>query len=145
MDVNEFAQVVLAQTKARLLADYPNSPQHEWEEVQVVPGPKYTKVNIGCRGNLSGKYMVENETGVIYGIKGYGKVHKGHVYGTLATVNDWYWGGYTGELIKGVALGRLSPAARRFVTSRAVRQFQAELTAAAPEISRILAEFEQEV
>jgi hypothetical protein len=144
MTVEEFAQIVLAQTKARLLAAYPNSPQHEWETVNVVPGPKYTKVDIGPEGNRSGKYMVDNATGVIYGIKGYGRVHKGHVYGTLDTVNDWYWGGYVGELIKGVALGRLSPAARRFVTNRAVTQFQAELTAAAPEISRVLDEFAQE-
>ena len=96
MTVEEFAQVLLEQTQARLKADYPTSPQWEWETVRVVPGPKYTKVDIGPNGNLSGKYMIDNETGVIYGIKGYGKVHKGHVYGTLDTVGDWYWGGYVG-------------------------------------------------
>jgi hypothetical protein len=143
MTVEEFAQLVLAQTKARLLASYPDSPQHEWETVNVVPGPKYTKVDIGPEGNRSGKYMVENATGVIYGIKGYGRVHKGHVYGTLDTVGDWYWGGYTGEKVEGVKLGHLSPHARRFITDRAVGKFQGELTAAAPEISRILDEFEQ--
>jgi len=99
MTVEEFAQLVLAQTKARLKADYPDSPQHEWETVQVVPGPVYTKVDIGPAHNMSGKYMIENSTGIIYGIKGYGRVHKGHRYGTLATVNDWYWGGYVGEPI----------------------------------------------
>jgi len=58
--------------------------------VSVVPGKKYTKVDVGG----SGKYMVDNETGEIFGIKGYGKIHKGHRYGTLDTIKDWYWGGY---------------------------------------------------
>jgi hypothetical protein len=93
----EFAELVLAQTQARLRADYPDSPQWEWERVAVKPGLVYTKVDIGPEGNMSGKYMIENATGIIYGIKGYGKVHKGHRYGTLATVGDWYWGGYTGQ------------------------------------------------
>ena len=53
-------------------------------------GPKYTRVDVGT----SGKYMVENSTGAIYGIKGYGRVHRGHAYGTLDTVDDWDWSGY---------------------------------------------------
>ncbi len=97
MTADEFAQIVLAQTKERLRTSYPDSPQHEWEQVRVTPGPKYTKVDIGPKGNMSGKYMIENATGVIYGIKGYGSVHKGHMYGTLDTVEQWYWGGYVGE------------------------------------------------
>lgn len=97
MDVNEFAALVLAQTQTRLKVSYPTSPQWEWERVSVKPGPVYTKVDIGPEGNMSGKYMIENATGIIYGIKGYGKVHKGHRYGTLETAGDWYWGGYTGQ------------------------------------------------
>jgi hypothetical protein len=38
--------------------------------------------------------MIDNETGEIFGIKGYGVVHKGHRYGTLATADQWYWGEY---------------------------------------------------
>jgi len=56
-------------------------------------GNKYTKVDIG-RG---GRYMVENSTGNIFGIKAYGQIHKGHFYGTLDTINDWYWGNYYPE------------------------------------------------
>jgi hypothetical protein len=144
MTVDEFAAILLEQTKARLKADYPDSPWHEREHVQVKPGKVYTKVDIGPEYNMSGKYMVRISDGTIFGIKVYGMVHKGRTYGTLDTVNDWYWGGYTGELIKGVPLGRLSPDARRFVTERAVGNLQEELTAAAPEISRILEEFENE-
>lgn len=53
-------------------------------------GRIYDKIDIGG----SGKLMIERSTGVIFGIKGYGKVHKGHAYGTLDTVAEWYWGEY---------------------------------------------------
>lgn len=58
---------------------------------RIVPGKKYAKVDVGT----SGKYMVDMATGIIYGIKGYGQVHKGHRYGTLDTISEYYWGGYT--------------------------------------------------
>lgn len=62
---------------------------HVW----LVEGRKYWNVNVGD----SGKYMVDKETGTIYGIKAYGVPHKGHVYGTLATVAEWNWSGYTAQ------------------------------------------------
>lgn len=63
--------------------------------VTVKEGKKYTKLDVGGVGR-SGKLMVENETGIIYGIKGYGKVNKHylHTFGTLDTINEWYWGAY---------------------------------------------------
>jgi hypothetical protein len=57
---------------------------------KIVDGKKYIKVNL----DGTGKYMVEKSTEFIYGIKGYGQVHKGHQYGTLDTINKWYWGSY---------------------------------------------------
>lgn len=60
-------------------------------KVKIVPGKKYTKVDVGS----SGKYMVVNETGEIYGIKAYGVIHRGHYYGTLDTIAEWTWGDYT--------------------------------------------------
>lgn len=56
----------------------------------IKDGQKYTKVDIGT----SGRYMVENATGNIFGIKGYGQVHKGHFYGTVDEIDQWYWGDY---------------------------------------------------
>ncbi len=71
MDVNEFAQVVLAQQKERLAARF-SQWQADAEIVRVIPGPKYTKVDLGTAGGgMSGKFMVENATGIIYGIKGF--------------------------------------------------------------------------
>jgi hypothetical protein len=59
--------------------------------VSIKPGNKYTKIDVGN----SGKYMVENSTGNIFGIKAYGVIHRGHQYGTLNTINDWNWEEYT--------------------------------------------------
>lgn len=59
-------------------------------KTSIRDGKKYVKVDVGG----SGKYMIEKETEAIYGIKAYGVIHKGHKYGTLDTINDWYWGGY---------------------------------------------------
>ncbi len=58
---------------------------------KVKPGKKYTKVDVGD----SGKYMVVNDTGEIFGVKAYGVIHRGHRYGTLDTINEFYWGDYT--------------------------------------------------
>lgn len=62
--------------------------------VRIIPGRKYTRVNVGT----SGKYMIVNDTGEIYGIKAYGVIHRGHRYGMLETINEWYWGEYVGRL-----------------------------------------------
>jgi hypothetical protein len=68
-------------------------------KVKVKPGKKFTKVDVGT----SGKFMVENSTGNIYGIKGYGVIHKGHFYGTLDTTAEYSWGKYYPEKVAGPA------------------------------------------
>lgn len=59
-------------------------------QVHSHTGKKYIRVDFGD----SGKYMVDPE-GRIWGIKAYGVPHFGHQYGTLDTMHDYYWGGYT--------------------------------------------------
>ncbi len=65
-------------------------------QVAIKGGLKYTKINLGDSGRL----MVENATGMIYGIKGYGKINKARNYGTLETINNWFWGEYSPVLKK---------------------------------------------
>jgi hypothetical protein len=65
-------------------------------ETYIREGNKYTKIDIGN----SGKLMIENTTGIIYGIKGYGQVHKGHSYGTLDTIEEYWWGEFYPQKIK---------------------------------------------
>ena len=53
-------------------------------------GKKYARID----DRNSGILMVDMKTGEIFGIKGYGQIHRGHPYGTLDTIADWYWGEY---------------------------------------------------
>jgi len=92
--VNAFGIHFQEEQIARLRADKldcPNNIQNSM--VNIIDGNKYIKVDTGT----CGRYMVEKSTGIIYGIKGYGKVHKGHQYGTVDTFKDWYWGKYYAE------------------------------------------------
>ena len=72
---------------------YPEDCLKRETTVNIKPGVKYIKIDRG----MSGKYMVEVSTGNIYGIKAYGVIHRGHQYGTLDTINDWYWGDYIAQ------------------------------------------------
>lgn len=89
-----FATILLAARQEELRTLYPTSDQWEWEAVEVIRGKLYTKVNVGPRHNMSGKFMIEHATGIIFGIKGYGQVHKGHRYGTIDTIDEWDWSRY---------------------------------------------------
>lgn len=87
--VQEFVEVLqVAQTQGLLDQGY-NPELHNYV-VKYHEGKKYTRVDVGT----SGKYMVVNATGEIFGIKAYGVIHKGHQYGTLDTISDWDWRGY---------------------------------------------------
>ena len=68
--IQEFADLVQKDQKEKYATEYPEQPIEFWENsytVRVKPGIKYTKVDVGN----SGKYMVVNATGEIYGIKAY--------------------------------------------------------------------------
>jgi hypothetical protein len=91
--LERFAAMVQEQYKARMDRDYP--PHGDYNHIEdsktvVRMGKKFAKVDVG----YSGKYMVDLATGEIFGIKAYGQVHKGHRYGTLDTLDEWYWGEY---------------------------------------------------
>ena len=91
--LQRLATLIQEQTRARILKDYPGYPPAQLEKdytVKVILGRKFTKIDVGT----SGKYMVD-EIGNIYGIKAYGVIHRGHYYGTLDTVDQYYWGDYT--------------------------------------------------
>ena len=89
-----FAQLVEEQTKARLVEQGLScSTNMNNAKTHIHEGKKYTRVDIGT----SGRYMVENSTGNIFGIKGYGQIHKGHFYGTVDTTNEYNWGNYYPE------------------------------------------------
>lgn len=86
----EFAATVERQQIERLYGDNLACETNvKGARVSIKAGAKYTKVDVGS----SGKFMVD-AAGNIFGIKAYGVIHKGHQYGTLDTINEWYWGLY---------------------------------------------------
>lgn len=89
--LQRFAELLHQAKLERFGRDYPGSKEFMEREcaVHIRPGTKYTKVDIGT----SGVYMVDAE-GHIYGIKGYGVIHRGHYYGTLDEIEQWNWGPY---------------------------------------------------
>jgi hypothetical protein len=94
--IQALADLVLEHTR-RQLAEEASQWQADAETVSVVPGRKYTKIDRGVKSSLSGYLMVEHETGIIYGIKGYGVPDRRYRYGTLDTIDGWNWGGYGPE------------------------------------------------
>ncbi len=95
--IKAFAELLQSEYLARLNSEYPKDPDEYpdfWLSsaiVDVKPGRKYTRLDVG----RSGKYMVVNETGEIFGVKAYGVIHRGHYFGTLDTINKYNWGGYS--------------------------------------------------
>lgn len=98
MTIQEFAAEVERQKREQYAKDYPGRNMRVMIDrdctVHIHPGRKYTKVDVGH----SGAYMIDAD-GNIFGIKAYGHIHRGHQYGTLDTVNEWYWGDYNPRLI----------------------------------------------
>jgi hypothetical protein len=94
--VQNFAALVERETIARLTRDYNYPGVEAGGKVRVLPGRKYTKVDVGN----SGKYIVEQDTEKIYGIKTYGVINRRRYYGTLDEVNQWHWGSYYGPCKK---------------------------------------------
>lgn len=91
--IRALADLLLTQQRARLAANF-SQEQADHETTRVVHGKVYAKVDVGSYGSYSARLMVEYVTGVVYGTKSYGQVHKGHAYGTLDTIDQWYWGDY---------------------------------------------------
>ena len=87
--LERFAALVQEEYQERLIKTGLIHGNETASKTTVIPGKKYAKVDVGA----SGKYMVDAE-GNIFGIKAYGVIHRGHQYGTLDTVDAWYWGGY---------------------------------------------------
>jgi len=62
--------------------------------VVIKKGKKYTKID----QDGSGKFMI-TEDGEIFGIKGYGKIHKGHHYGNITDTSGYFWGDYRPQTV----------------------------------------------
>jgi len=105
--LERFRRMVEDEYNARLKKDWdkmskagttPNVefPDTMKERVTAKPGKKYTKIDV----RSSGKYMVNNSTGDIFGIKAYGVPHLGKRYGNLDTIDQYDWSGYEAHRVE---------------------------------------------
>jgi hypothetical protein len=94
-DIKPFAALLEQEQRTQFACDYPGANLeariHLACTVKVTLAKKFARVDVGG----SGKYMVDLESGEIYGVKAYGVVHRGHLYGSLDTIQEWDWSGYT--------------------------------------------------
>lgn len=96
-EIKALARLVEQDQRTRYISQYGNAHPDLVTgacSTHVHMGKKFARVDIGS----SGRYMVDLETGEIYGVKAYGVVHKGHRFGTLDTMNEWFWGDYRAVL-----------------------------------------------
>lgn len=90
MTLQELADLITKQQQEQLKIDKLDCEANLKHAIAtIIPGKKYTKIDIGSSGML----MID-AAGNIYGIKGYGVINRGHYYGTLETANTYYWGRY---------------------------------------------------
>ncbi len=91
----DLANLITKQTIERLRADGLECDCNIDNAICTVKqGKKYIKIDQGT----SEKYMIDTN-GNIFGIKAYGIIHHVHYYGTLDTINNYYWGNYPARRI----------------------------------------------
>lgn len=63
----------------------------------IETGRKFDKVyEVLKNGNKSGRYMVDRNSWVVYGIKSWAQINPRRTYGTLDTTSQYDWTGHTG-------------------------------------------------
>jgi len=66
------------------------------ETVEIETGRKFDKVYIKTSVQKLGRYMVDRNSWVIYGIKSWQQVNERRMYGTLDTVDQYDWSTFYG-------------------------------------------------
>jgi len=93
--LKEFCERITKEQLERLIAAKLDCEGNRIQAVaHYIIGKKYTKIDIGT----SGRYMIDNTTQEIFGIKAYGVINKRHNYGTLSTIGNYFWGDYKAYL-----------------------------------------------
>ncbi|MBM4179775.1 MAG: hypothetical protein FJ211_10675 [Ignavibacteria bacterium] len=66
------------------------------ETVQIETGRKFDKVYVQTSVQKLGRYMVDRNSWVIYGIKSWAQINERRTYGTLDTVEQYDWSAHYG-------------------------------------------------
>ena len=66
------------------------------EMVEIETGRKFDKVYIKTSVQKLGRYMVDRNSWVIYGIKSWAQINERRTYGTLDTIDQYDWSSHYG-------------------------------------------------
>jgi hypothetical protein len=77
------------------------------DTVHVEKGRKFDKVYIQTANQKLGRYMVDRNSWVIYGIKSWAQINERRTYGTLDTVDQYDWSSYYGAPKSGTEAEKL--------------------------------------
>jgi len=88
----EYSQKVEAFVKA-LTKENPGVKGDKW---QVETGRKFDKVYVQTDVQKLGRYMIDRNSWIIYGIKSWAQINPRRTYGTLDTVSQYDWSAHYG-------------------------------------------------
>ena len=74
---------------------------------QVETGRKFDKVFEKTSNQKLGRYMIDRNSWTIYGIKSWAQMNPRRTFGTLDTVSQFDWSGYTGSPLAGTEAERI--------------------------------------
>ena len=77
------------------------------ETAEIETGRKFDKVYIKTKVQKLGRYMVDRNSWVIYGIKSWAQINERRTYGTLDTVDQYDWSHFYGVPKAGTEAERL--------------------------------------
>jgi hypothetical protein len=77
------------------------------ETVEIETGRKFDKVYVKTSVQKLGRYMVDRNSWVIYGIKSWAQINERRTYGTLDTVDQYDWSSFYGTPKQGTEAERL--------------------------------------
>jgi hypothetical protein len=66
------------------------------ETVEIETGRKFDKVYVKTSVQKLGRYMVDRNSWVIYGIKSWAQINERRTYGTLDTIDQYDWAPHYG-------------------------------------------------
>lgn len=84
-----------------------NSSATHGDKWEIETGRKFDKVYVKTSVQKLGRYMVDRNSWVIYGIKSWAQINPRRTFGTLDSVDQYDWSGYTGTPKAGTSAERI--------------------------------------
>jgi len=81
--------------------------KNDGNTVQIESGRKFDKVFVQTGNQKLGRYMVDRNSWVIYGVKSWAQINERRTYGTLDTVDQYTWDQFFGIPKAGTEAERL--------------------------------------